>query len=185
MNLSETKGILAVLRAAYPQFYSGMGRDELYAIVNLWQRQFSADNGNEVMAAVEALIATRTNTYPPVIGEIKEKLQCLRETDGLTEQEAWSMVSKACKNGIYGYRKEWDKLPPEVQDTIGRPEQLREWAMCETDEFETVVASNFMRSFKVHAKRKRESAMLPKSVRTVVAQIGNGMKMEEMSANND
>lgn len=180
MNLSETKGVLAVLRAAYPQFYNGMGRDELYAIVNLWQRQFAADDGNEVMAAVEAMIATRTSTYPPVIGEIKEKLQALRMKDELTEQEAWTLVSKACKNGYYGYRQEWDKLPPEVQDTIGRPEQLREWAMCGTEEFETVIASNFMRSYKVKAKRRKEAAMLPESVKSVIGQIGEGMKMEAL-----
>lgn len=184
MNLSETKGVLAVLRAAYPKFYAGMEREELYAIVNLWQRQFAADDGNAVMAAVEALIATRTSTFPPVIGEIKEKLEFLREPEGLTEQEAWAMVSKACKNGIYGYRKEWDKLPPEVQETIRCPEQIREWALCDTDEFETVVASNFMRSFKVIAKRKKETAMLPEGVKSVIGQIGDGMRMEALCESN-
>lgn len=178
MTSSETKGILAVLRAAYPNFYARMERTELMAIVNLWQRQFAEDDANAVMAAVEGLIATRTSTMPPVIGEVKEKLAELTQPKGLTESEAWALVAKAVRNGIYGYKTEFEKLPPEVQAAVGRPEQLRDWAMCETDQLQTVIASNFMRSYKIHAKRKHEFALLPEGVKHLVGQIAGSMSFE-------
>ena len=40
MNPTETKGVLALLRAAYPNFYKDMPRADLLAVVNLWQKQF-------------------------------------------------------------------------------------------------------------------------------------------------
>ena len=41
------------------------------------------------------------------------------------------------------------------------PELLKDWAMLDYDEVDTVIQSNFMRSYKVKAKTRAELQMLP------------------------
>lgn len=177
MNVDETLMILAVLKAAYPHAYKDMKKADGEAMVKLWQMQFASESFQEVSAAVNALIATRTAGYSPTIGEVKEQLYRLHSVDELTEGEAWSMVYKALSNGYYGYMKEWEKLPPEVQRAVGHPEQLREWSMMETETVQSVVASNFMRSYRVMKERAKEVEKLPESVREMIGGIAEGMKM--------
>lgn len=177
MNTDETLAVLAVLKAAYPHSFKGMKEADGWAMVNLWQMQFADVPAQEVTAAVNALIATRTAGYSPTIGEVKVKLHSLRSVECLSEQEAWSLVSKACRNGLYGYKQEFEKLPPEVQRAVGAPEQLREWAGMDADTVQSVVASNFMRNYRTTQARQKEVAMLPESVREMIGGIAEGMKM--------
>ena len=88
------------------------------------------------------------------------------------------MVSKACSNGIYGYREEFAKLPPEVQRAVGAPEQLREWAMMDSDTVQSVVASNFQRNYRASQTRAREQAKLPPNVLQMIAGVSERMMLE-------
>ena len=90
------------------------------------------------------------------------------------------LVEKACRNSNYGAREEFDKLPPEIQRFVGSPNQLREWGMMNSDELKTVVASNFMRSYRVRAKNDRDYFALPESVRLMLNEAtGGGVLMLE------
>lgn len=95
----------------------------------------------------------------------------------LTEQEAWELVSKACRNGLYGYKKEFEKLPPEVQRTIRSPDQIRAWAKLDEDTFQGVVASNFMRSFRIQQARDNEFDLLPDEVKKRIRGSDGAMKL--------
>ena len=177
MNRKETMQILASLRAAYPSSFKDMDKMDIDAMTQLWQTLFADDSYAEVSAAVNALITTRTVGYSPVIGEIKEKLHALRHVGELSEQDAWAMVSKACANGLYGYQKEFDKLPPEVQRAVGSAEQIKAWAAMDVETVESVVASNFKRNYRTQAVRKKEFDMLPESVRAVIGPLADSLKL--------
>ena len=84
--------------------------------------------------------------------------------DELSEGQAWALVEKATRNGGYGYKEEFDKLPPIVQKAVGSPSQIHEWAMMDSDTVKSVVASNFMRSYKIMLKREKEMALIPVDV---------------------
>ncbi len=133
MNRKETQGVLALLRAAYPNFYKGQTKEDLLAVVNLWQIQFADFACEDVLRAVHALIATRTEGYPPTIGAVKGQAAKLTEKSSLSEAEAWAMVSRAARNGLYRCREEYDKLPPAVQKAVGDAEQLRTWAAMDEE----------------------------------------------------
>jgi hypothetical protein len=177
MTIEETLMILAVLKAAYPHAFKGMTRKDGEAMAQLWLRQFASESYAEVDAAVNALIATRTAGYTPTIGEVKEQIQRIRKNNDLDELAAWALVSKACSNGIYGYKEEFAKLPPDVQRAVGAPEQLKEWAQMDVETVQSVVASNFQRSYRTTVARQREFAKLPESVQDIVLQISGNMKM--------
>lgn len=177
MTYDDALIVLAVLKAAYPHSFKGMKRADGEAMAKLWQMQFASESLEDVTAAVNALISTRTAGYSPAIGEVKEKLHALRTVDSLSEQEAWALVSKACRNGYYGYLEEFAKLPPEVQRAVGRAEQLRDWALMDEDTFQSVIGSNFQRNYRATQVREKERAMLPDSVREMIGGIADGMKM--------
>ena len=177
MTREETIKVLAVLKAAYPAFYRGMKADVLNGIVNLWASQFEGDDYKTVGAAVQAHIATDTKGYPPHIGAIKEAIRKITQPDEMSEMEAWGYVASALRNSGYNSVTEFDKLPPVVRRIVGSPSQLREWAMMDSDTVQSVVQSNFMRSYRARAQHEREYLALPENVRELMAQLAGSMAM--------
>ncbi len=180
MTREETLAIMGVLKAAYPNFYKGMGRADAEGIVDLWSSMFDQEPAQLVAVAVKAHIANDKKGYPPHIGAIKEAIVKLRTPEEMTEQEAWGLVLKALRNGIYGAQKEFDALPPVIQRLVGSPSQLKEWAMMDGDAVNSVVASNFQRSYKVRSASEREMLALPQDVRQAMQALGGGMTMQRL-----
>jgi hypothetical protein len=178
MTYEETLSIMAVLKAAYPAYYKGMTKQEALAAVDLWASMFAEDDVALVTAAVKALIATDEKGFPPHIGAVKAKMRLLSEKPSMTEQEAWALVSKAIKNSGYGSREEFAKLPPEVKSVVHSPEQLREWGMMDSDTVNSVVASNFMRSYRERMRHQKEMAALPGDVRALAAKLVSHLALE-------
>lgn len=177
MNLVETAKLMAVLETAYPMFYAKKTQQEREDAIRLWAEMFADEPGEVVAMAVKALIKSRVSTFPPGIGEITEKIQQLTQPEQMTEMEAWSLVAKAVSNSAYNSGEEFKKLPPVVQRLVGSPAQLKEWSMMDSETFNSVVSSNFQRSYKVRAKHERDYLALPSSVKTFMASLSDGMKM--------
>lgn len=180
MIKKEMAEILAIMQANYPDDFRGMSDTAMNAKINLWFMQFRDDDYKEVLAAVMAHIATDTNRFMPPVGVIKAKLVELRQPDEMTEQEAWALVSKATRNSTYNSAEEFAKLPPVLQRIVGSHMQLKEWAAMDTETLQSVVASNFQRSYKVRVKSEREYLALPSSVKTFMESLTAGMKMPEL-----
>lgn len=174
MDRADTLKIMAVLRGAYPQFYRGISRTEAEDTVNLWLDMFSDDDFVLVAAAVKSVIEADEKGFPPTIGQVKSKLRLITGGHELTETDAWALVAKAIRNGIYGAQEEYYKLPPEIQKAVGSPNMLREWARMDTEAVHSVVASNFQRSYRAAMARKKELSALPKDVLKIVQQISTG-----------
>jgi len=179
MTETDTIKMLTILRAAYPHSFKDSTKADYEAMVALWTRLFADDNPAEVSAAIDALIATRTVGYSPTPGEVKEQIRKLRQANELDEMSAWALVSKACSNGIYGYKEEFAKLPPEVQRAVGAPEQLREWAMMDSEAVASVIASNFQRNYRTMQARNHEMAKLPSSVSAMISGIADHMRLTD------
>ena len=168
MTRDDVIKIMSVLRGAYPHFYRDISKQEAYDTINLWTDMFSNDDASIVASAVKSLIDGDDKGFPPTIGQVKAKMRLLVGSDELTEAEAWNLVSKAVKNGLYGAVEEFEKLPPAVKRIVGSPSQLRDWASMDSDTLHSVVASNFQRSYKVVATREKEIAALPDDVKRLI-----------------
>lgn len=165
MTRREVIGILSVLRAAYPNFYRGISVEDAEAAVRLWCDMFDNDPPELVGAAVKALIATDTKGFPPHIGSVKEKLRQITAPEQDTEAEAWGKVLKAISRGIYNAKEDFERFPEEIQRIVGSPNQLREWAMMDSETVNSVVASNFQRSYRMKMKQKAEFDAWPEEVK--------------------
>ena len=177
MTFDETLTIMSVLKAAYPNYYKDMRRSDADAIVSLWVEMFKDDPVEIVAVAVKAHIATDKKGFPPHIGAIKEAIVKLKSSTEMTEMEAWALVNKATQNSTWNAKEEFDKLPPVIQRLVGSPNQLREWAMMDSATVNSVVASNFQRSYKARAANEREVLALPQDVRQTMEMLAAGMQM--------
>ncbi len=177
MTENDTLGIMAVIKAAYPSYYKGMTKLEAEKVLGLWHELFADDDPAIVGAAVKALIACDTKGYPPHIGAVKEYIGKIKQPDTMTEQDAWGLVYKAITRSGYDSSAEYKKLPPVLQRLVGSPSQLRDWSMMDGDMVNSVVASNFMRSYRARASYEREALALPDSVKSAIGQITERMTM--------
>ncbi len=179
MNQTETLKIMAVLRGAYPAFYRDMSRKEAESVVALWAEMFAEDDVAIVAAAVKALIATDDKGFPPHIGAVKARVRQLTQPAGMTPQEAWNLVAKAIRNSAYESREEFDKLPPDLQRLVGSPNQLRDWALMDSDTVHSVVASNFQRSFAARQKADNDFKALPRDVQAMIGTVAERMALHD------
>ena len=157
VNEVETKKILASLTVAYP----ALADDKAIPRARLWASMFTDEPYELVSAAVRTYIASDTKGFPPAIGKIKQLCISLSEPESITEAEAVSLILKATKNGVYGYEEEFAKLPPVCQRIVVNPERLKDWALLDSDEVNTVIASNLRRAYVAEKTREQELKALP------------------------
>jgi hypothetical protein len=180
MNRQETIGLMALLKVNFPAHASRLDKQTADQMVNLWQYQFRDDSAQTVTAAVMSLIATKHGDWFPQVADVKEAMHRVTQPQEMTEQEAWALVRKAASNSFYGQAaKEFDKLPPILQRLVGTPNQLRDWGMMDSDTFNTVVASNFQRSYRARVKSDKEYQALPADVKELIGGVSDKMMLAE------
>lgn len=166
MTRDETKKIIMVISASYPNWKP----NDLSFTVDAWHMMLSEYSYNDISLALKTYITTDASGFAPSVGQLVSKMQIILTPFELTEMEAWSLVSKAIRNSTYNHLEEYAKLPPLVQKAVGIPEQLRTWAV---DEYynETVVSSNFMRSYQIVLSRNREISKMPETIKILIDKI--------------
>lgn len=175
MNREETKAILAILKAGYPNFYKDMTKEDATNTINLWAIMFADDPAQVVTEAVKSLMCTLK--FPPTIADVKEKIAMITQPPAMTEMEAWQTVKSAIN--YYNAAETFERLPPILKRIVGSPNQLREWAIMEAEKLDTVVQSNFMRSYKALAAQEKERAMLPESTKKLIQGIAERMALTD------
>lgn len=152
MTRDETKKILMVVQAAYPNF----NPPDRTVTINTWHRFLEDYTYSQVDAAICTYIRSDTSGFPPDIGKVIDRLQMLFCPDGPNEMEAWRLVYKAICNSYYHAEEEFEKLPGAVQKAVVSPGQLREWSQMRVDVINSVIQSHFVRSYRAEAEREME-----------------------------
>ena len=169
--------VMAVIKEFYPAFHKDKTPEQIQVSVSLWHEMFKDDDGNQVLAAVKAFVATDTKGFPPSVGQIKQRLVQLNAPDMPDEAEAWTQVYKAIQNSGYHSKEEFDKLHPVVQRVVGRPEVLKAWGMLSVEETQTVIASNFQRAYRGRKFEIAEHLALPSDLRQILERQGDKMTL--------
>ena len=177
MTRQEALAVLAILKTAYPTFYKNFNKEDISAAVNLWATMFSDESIQVVTEAIKALMCTLK--YPPTIADVKEKIAMIMQsqTQTMTEMEAWQKVKAAIS--YYNAAENFEKLPPILQKVVGSPNTLREWALMDGEVVNSVIQSNFMRSYKAKVAQQKEYAMLPSSTKQLIADLTRNMSLED------
>lgn len=129
MTRQEAIKILSVLKAAYPNSYKGMTKDEANGTVNIWATQFASMPYSVVSIAVNKLISI--NTFPPSINEVKEKIRSMY-------WEAWGML----RDHESGFNKLDDKTVAVLNEIMQVCEPMRTKQLLEPTLTELLQAYN-------------------------------------------
>ena len=162
MNRDETKQILMRIQTTYPNWKP---QGSLSLVVDVWHEYLAEFKYGDIVAAVKRFVLTDTSGFAPSVGQIINQLREMTSGEELSDLEAWGMVSRALRNGTYGANEEFAKLPPLVQKAVGTPANLRNWAMAEDGSVETVIMSQFLRTYKTVCARETKNMMLPPGLR--------------------
>ncbi|MCF8017806.1 MAG: hypothetical protein K9L62_00275 [Vallitaleaceae bacterium] len=175
MNIKETATMMMILETAYPRFYADKSEEEKKTAIKLWTTMFENDPAEVVIEAVKSLICSLK--FPPTIADVKEKIYLITQPQSMTEMEAWNKVLAAIKDSGYHAKERFDSLPPIIQKIIGSPSQLREWGLMDSDTVNSVIQSNFMRSYTARSRQEKEILMLPDSTRALIQGLSEKMAL--------
>lgn len=167
MNSREMMASLDKARAFYPAFFEKKTDEALLEIAEAWAELFAGvDTGIFAEAFQAAILSSK---FFPTPAEIREKLIAMTKRDEMTEQEAWGLVRAAMKTGRSNTLGAWDSLPECVRRAIGSAEILRDWATMDTNTVNSVIASNFMRSYRTVAEQQTTTVLPASAVQEAFA----------------
>lgn len=173
-GLNMTKEEFIVIAKGMKSIYS---RDKFMVdkeAFDMWYALLKDYDYKDVAMATQNYMSTEK--YPPVPADIIDKIHSVSEiTTEMTESEAWALVRKAISNAIYHAQEEFEKLPPIIQKVVGSANMLKMWAQTDIDQLETVIQSNFMRSYRAEVSKQREIARMPVEIRNQIEQTKQAM----------
>lgn len=171
MTRDETKIIIRSMMASYPN-YKPMDVSET---VDVWTMLLKDYSYKDISIALQTYITTDTQGFAPAIGQLIAKVNMVKNPSFPSELEAWSMVSRALRNGTYHAQEEFAKLPEIVQKTVGHYSNLQNWAQTDVESIENVVQSNFIKTYRTLVKRETEIAAMPSEVRNRIESTNQQM----------
>ena len=173
MTREETKKILRIIYNCFPNFRP----DNIVETTEVWELMLADYTYPQISVALKSYVLSNKSGFAPTIGQLVSMVHSISKPQELNEMEAWSLVSKAIRNSGYRYAEEFLKLPEIIQRAVGTPEQLRIWAIDE-DYNETVVMSNFQRSYRLVLNRKDETMKLPGEAQRMISANENPTRIE-------
>lgn len=168
MTREDTKAVFAVIRTAFPAFYSKHTSEDLTLIIDLWSEMFAGDDVNVVKYALHKIIGSAK--FPPSIGEIKEVMRELMQTatNEATDEELWHILKDALKDGIWGAQAAFDSFPPILKRYCGGPSTIRDLAVMDTETLNSVYHGQFLKQIKIIRNREENLRDMPDEVRTLI-----------------
>ena len=166
MTREETKKIIQIIVATYPNFKPS----DLKSTVDAWYFFLEEFKYQDIAVALKTFVNTSGSGFAPSAAELIALITKPAEMMELTEQEAWAMVRKAVSNSFYGAEQEFEKFPEAVQKAVGSPQMLRNWGQSTFEALDSVIASNFQRSYRTIVNRKEFVGKLPVEARLKLEQ---------------
>ena len=166
MTRDDTKELLMSIKAIYPNF--NIKPEEMTVTINAWHLMLNEYPKEAVNAALQIYVKTNNSGFAPSVSQLIGAMYAPKSNNQLSEGEAWNLVKKAIQNGNYGAETEFEKLPQIVQRAVGSPNMIRQWAQSDTDEVNTVIASNFQRTYKAVLSKQEFGEKVPEQLADIV-----------------
>ena len=73
----------------------------------------------------------------------------------------------------------FSRLPPTVQEAVGNPDNLRNWATSDYKAIETVIQSNFIKTYRSVTSRAEEIKRVPAEIQKLIEKVNqNSLKAQ-------
>lgn len=166
----EATQIIAMLETNWQPFKS------TNAAIKLWASAFAEDPYELVNTAVMALIQTDSSDFRPNVAKVRRKMHDIVYGERMSETEAWLTIKNSLPEAqespetLKGAKSAWNKLPDDIQKLV-TPRQLLEWNSVESSTLDTVIQSNFLRSYRDVSDRRYSKEALPKGTQKTIGAI--------------
>ncbi len=168
MTRSDVSKILAVMEATYPTFKI----NDMVSTINAWHWALQDYSYESIDTALKIYIKTDSSNFAPSVSKLISLIDVTEQYGLPTEAEAWAMVRKGIESLDWADpAKTYDSLPEVIQIAVVNPANLREWACMDTSEVETVISSNFMRTYRTAVKRYLDIKKMPEPVKLRIEKL--------------
>jgi len=171
MTRDETKELLMTIQAVYPNFK--VAKEQMSITINAWNTMLAEYPVEAVNAAFQIYVKSNNTGFAPSVSQLIGCMFKPTENDQLTEGEAWALVKRAIKDGGYHAEERFNELPPLVQRAVGGASMIHQWAMVDSDEINTVVMSNFQRTYKAILSKQDFNNRVPSAIADVVRLVAD------------
>jgi hypothetical protein len=159
MTRDETKELLMMIRAIYPNF--NVKPAEMTPTVNAWHMMLEEYPATAAVAALKVYTRTNDSGFAPSVSQLIAAMYKPAENKQLTEGDAWNLVKRALQDSTYHAVDRFLELPETVQKAVGSANMLQQWAMSDSNEVNTVIMSNFQRTYRAVVERESFSNKIP------------------------
>lgn len=170
MNREETAKLIFTVKAVYPSHYARYTAQDFENLIAAWCAVLEDYTYAQASTGLKIFLSSETKGFPPTPGQI---IDCIHKTMPKAELEmsgleAWALVRKAISKALYYADEEYNKLPDVVKKAIGSPENIKQLAMMDIDEVETVEQSHFIRAYEALKVQKKDEVKIPREIRELI-----------------
>ena len=176
MTKDETKKLLMMIEAAYPQSKFENPAETIAA----WHFLLEEYSANVVMAAFQIYVKTNNTGFAPSVSQIIGCMHKPSEVEQLSEGEAWNMVKRAIQDSAYHSKERFNELPPIIQRCVGSANMLFQWGQTDSDTVNTVIMSNFQRTYRAVLSKQDFNNKVPEQIADVVKGLADKLSGERM-----
>lgn len=170
MNGKEVKEMIEFLQAVYPTYYRSLTQEAMDKYLVSWTVVFEPFDARDMFAGCRAYISANTTGFPPDPGSIVAYANKVRNpADDGSGIEAWNLVRRAVNSPRDQYQAAFDVLPDTVKKIVGSPATLMAWGNVEEAEFDTVIQSNFLRSYEALVQKQNVERRIPDSLKIALS----------------
>lgn len=178
MQRQDVTKILSILKTAYPRFYSNMSKEDANETIALWTDMFEEEDVEAVTIAVKNLI--NYFQFPPTIADVKNELYKLYEGEQKSDIELWNELKQALRSSIYGADEIFPRLSPEIQKYVKNPMQLKELAMMNAEDIDTVQKGIFLKQIPIIRQREKENFMMLPSMKKFIGELADKLDANKL-----
>ncbi len=164
MTIQETKEVLAMVSSSFPKFFSNITRESAERNVIMWHEDLGEYSMAAVVAGVKAYRTADRSGFPPSTGQVIGYIHMVGHPEDRSGTEAWALVRRAVNCPWDQMEASFNTLPKTVQKAVGSAASLKELAMMDSQKFETVAQSNFLRMYDAEQKREAIEQRMSNSV---------------------
>jgi len=169
MTREETKGLVRSIMGLYPNWKP----ENLTETVNTWHWALEDYPAAAIKGALQIYVKTNNSGFAPSASQLIGALHAPKENDQLTEGEAWYLVKQAIRDSGYHAQERFDELPPLVQRAVGGASMLRQWGQTDSDEVNSVIMSNFQRTYKALLSKQAFNDKVPDQLSGLVKALAD------------
>lgn len=164
MTSDDAITILTMVQTAYPS-YKPL---DINIAVELWADAFRETPAGTVKAAVKAYIMG-DHEFAPNPGNINTLIYSMNALQEETPEELWAKyVRPAIRDSNYHAEERFEKFPLDLQKVIAAPRVLSGWASLPTETVDSVIYSQFLKSYRGYMSEKRQQNAYPPEIRAKI-----------------